>query len=93
MDLAEVYERFGPAADEFAKGNPEPVKALYSHQDDATLANPFGPAVRGRDEVSRMLATRRHGSATARSSVRNGSPSTSPPTSYVCSISSTGDPE
>jgi ketosteroid isomerase-like protein len=55
MDLAELYQQFGPAADEFAKGNPEPVKALYSHEDDATLANPFGPAVRGWDEVSRML--------------------------------------
>jgi len=55
MDWAEVYEQFDSAADEFAKGNPEGVKALYSHQDDATLANPFGPAVRGWDEVSRML--------------------------------------
>lgn len=55
MDLAEVYEQFGPAFNEFAKGNPEPVKALYSHRNDATLANPFGPAVRGWDEVSRML--------------------------------------
>ena len=55
MDLAEVYEQLGPALNEFAKGNPEPVKALYSHRDDATLANPFGPAVRGWAEVSRTL--------------------------------------
>ena len=55
MDLAEIYEQFSPAFNEFAKGNPEPVKALYSHCDDATLANPFGPAVRGWDEVSKML--------------------------------------
>jgi ketosteroid isomerase-like protein len=55
MDLAEVYEQFGVAADAFAKGDPELVKALYSHSDDATIANPFGPAVRGWDEVSRML--------------------------------------
>jgi hypothetical protein len=57
MDLAEVYEQFPPAWNEFARGNPEPVKALYSHRDDATLANPFGPAVRGWDEVSKMLDT------------------------------------
>jgi ketosteroid isomerase-like protein len=24
-----------------------PVKAIFSHRDDVTLANPFGPAVRG----------------------------------------------
>ena len=56
MDLAEIYEQFSPAFDEFAKGNPEPVKALYSHRDDATLANPFGPAVRGWDEVIKDAA-------------------------------------
>jgi ketosteroid isomerase-like protein len=55
MDLNEVYAQFEPAWDEFAKGNPEPVKALYSHRNDATLANPFGPAVRGWDEVSKTL--------------------------------------
>jgi Domain of unknown function (DUF4440) len=55
MDLAEVYEQFGRAWNEFAKGNPEPAKALYSHRDDATLANPFGLVVRGWDDVSRTL--------------------------------------
>jgi ketosteroid isomerase-like protein len=55
MDLVEVYEQVWPALNEFAKGNPEPVKALYSHRDDATLANPFGLAVRGWDEVSKAL--------------------------------------
>lgn len=55
MDLDEMYAQFEPAWDEFAKGNPEPAKALYSHRNDATLANPFGPAVRGWDEVSKTL--------------------------------------
>ena len=55
MDLADVYAQFEPAWDEFAKGNPEPAKAMYSHRDDATLANPFGPAVRGWDQVSKTL--------------------------------------
>ena len=55
MELAEVYAQFKPAWDEFAKGNPEPAKALYSHRDDATLANPFGPVARGWDEVSKTL--------------------------------------
>ena len=55
MDLADVYAQFKPAWDEFARGNPEPAKALYSHRDDATLANPFGPIARGWDEVSKTL--------------------------------------
>ena len=55
MDLNEVYAQFKPVWDEFAKGNPEPAKALYSHRDDATLANPFGPVARGWDEVSKTL--------------------------------------
>lgn len=42
-ELDEVVKEFRRAAWEFAKGNPEPVKALYSHADDVTLANPFGP--------------------------------------------------
>lgn len=31
------------------------MKALYSHQDDVTLANPFGPPVRGRADVADRL--------------------------------------
>ena len=36
---------------EFVKGNSEPAKALFSHQDDVCLGNPFGPFVRGRQAV------------------------------------------
>jgi ketosteroid isomerase-like protein len=43
------------AADEFSRGHPKPVKALFSQRDDVTLANPFGPAVRGLEQVSRAL--------------------------------------
>lgn len=55
MNLAEVIEEFRSAATAFAQGNPEPVKALFSHADDVSLANPFGPAVRGWDNVSAAL--------------------------------------
>ena len=41
--------------DEFARGDPEPVKALYSEADDVTLANPFGPARRGPQAVAGAL--------------------------------------
>jgi ketosteroid isomerase-like protein len=55
MDLEQVIEQYHGAADEFARGNPELVKALFTHRDDATLANPFGPPVRGWDQVSDAL--------------------------------------
>jgi ketosteroid isomerase-like protein len=55
MDLDEVYAQFKPAWSEFGKGKPEPAKAMFSHSEDATLANPFGGAVRGWDEVSKTL--------------------------------------
>jgi ketosteroid isomerase-like protein len=48
-------ERYQAAARSFSRGDPEPVKALYSHQEDVTLANPFGPAVRGWGKVSAAL--------------------------------------
>jgi ketosteroid isomerase-like protein len=55
MDLGQAVEQYHTAADEFAKGNPEPVKVVFSHRDDVTLANPFGPAVRGWKQVSETL--------------------------------------
>ena len=54
-DLDEVIERCQRALDEFVKGNPEPMKAMFSHREDATLANPFGPPARGWDEVAATL--------------------------------------
>jgi ketosteroid isomerase-like protein len=54
-DLDSLMERFEDAAREFARGDPEGVKALYSNADDVTLANPFGPAVKGWREVSAAL--------------------------------------
>ena len=50
-DLDGVLERFKQAGQEFVKGNPELVQELFSHRDDVTLANPFGPPARGWDEV------------------------------------------
>jgi ketosteroid isomerase-like protein len=48
----EVYHRAGH---EITNGNPEVYKRLYSRRDDVTLANPFGPPVRGWSEVSATL--------------------------------------
>ena len=55
MDLDQTIERYHSALDRFAQGDPEPVKALYGHQDDVTLANPFGPPVRGWANVADRL--------------------------------------
>jgi ketosteroid isomerase-like protein len=48
----EEYHRAGL---EITNGNPEVYKALYSRQDDVTLANPFGPPARGWSDVSETL--------------------------------------
>ena len=48
----EEYHRAGL---EITNGNPDLYKALYSHRDDVTLANPFGPPARGWSEVSGTL--------------------------------------
>jgi ketosteroid isomerase-like protein len=37
---------------EFVKGNPEPVKQLFSQRDDVVLCNPFHPFARGPSEVA-----------------------------------------
>ena len=48
----EVIEQFHLAQGEFVKGNPEPVKQLFSHRDDVTLNNPLGPPAHGWEQVA-----------------------------------------
>ena len=55
MDFDEAAARYHEAASTFAKGDPEPVKALFSRREDVMLANPFGPAVSGWTAVSAAL--------------------------------------
>jgi ketosteroid isomerase-like protein len=52
-DLDEVLERWQLASGELLKGNPEPVQKLWSHREDVSLANPFGPPVRGWEQVAK----------------------------------------
>src|ERR671916_370992 len=54
-DVDQLIEQWQLAAGEFVKGNPEPVKKLWSRREDVTLANPYGPPVRGWDEVARAV--------------------------------------
>ncbi len=55
MELQDVIEQYHHALDEFSRGDPEPVKRIFSHRDDVLLANPFGPAVRGWKLASQAL--------------------------------------
>jgi ketosteroid isomerase-like protein len=54
-DVDQLIERYHLALGEFLKGDPEPVKKLWSHKEDVSSANPYGPPVRGWDEVARAL--------------------------------------
>jgi len=48
-----LIEQYQLALDEFMKDNPEPVQELFSHTEEASLANPYGPPVRGWDKVAK----------------------------------------
>ncbi len=39
----------------FLKGNPEPLKLLWSHEEDISLLNPFGTLDRGWKQVTKTL--------------------------------------
>jgi ketosteroid isomerase-like protein len=54
-DIDALIEQYQLALDEIMKGDPEGHKKVYSRRDDVTLANPFGPHVRGWDEVAWTL--------------------------------------
>jgi ketosteroid isomerase-like protein len=53
-DVDQLIEQFHLSSDEFLKGNPEPVNKLWSRREDVTFATPFGPPVRGFDEVAKV---------------------------------------
>ena len=46
-ELDAALEQYHRAASDFIKGDCEPYKAIFSQREDVTLANPFGPPVRG----------------------------------------------
>lgn len=51
----EEVDRYHLAVPEITRGNPGPVKDLYSRLDDVTLANPFGGIARGWAQVEARL--------------------------------------
>ena len=54
-DLDHFVDQYHRALDEFFRGDPEPAKMLYSHRQDASLANPFGPVAIGWEQVEETL--------------------------------------
>ena len=54
-DVDELIEQYYLAQREVLRGNPEPVKDLFSRREDVILANPYGPPVHGFDEVSKTI--------------------------------------
>jgi hypothetical protein len=54
-DVDQLMGQYQLALGEFVKGNPDPVKELYSHRDDVTLANPLGPPARGWEQVTKTI--------------------------------------
>jgi ketosteroid isomerase-like protein len=53
--LDQVIEQSHLALGEIVNGNPEPLKMMYSHQEDVSLANPFGPPVRGWEQAAATM--------------------------------------
>ena len=54
-DLDEVVEQYHLAAREFIKGNPEPYKMVFSHREDVSVANSFGPVSCGWKQVAATM--------------------------------------
>ena len=54
-DLDEVVKQYHLAAREFVNGNPEPYKMVFSHRDDVSVANPFGPVCYGWKQVAATM--------------------------------------
>ena len=64
LGIDEAIERSHQACAAFVNGDPEPLKVVFSHHDDATIANPFGPPARGWknvEETFERAATNWHG--------------------------------
>jgi len=55
-DLDELRDRYHRSVEALITGDPEPQMPLWSHGDDVTLANPYGPPVKGWDGVREVAA-------------------------------------
>ena len=54
-DLTEFIEQDHLALGAFVKGDPEPLKDLYSRRGDVIIANPFGAPAKGWEKVAATM--------------------------------------
>ena len=54
-DMGHFIDQYHRALDEFFRGDPGPAKRLYSHREDVSLANPFGPVAVGWQQVEKTM--------------------------------------
>jgi ketosteroid isomerase-like protein len=54
-ELDRLIEQQHSMLDAFTRGDSKPIEALWSRREDVTLGNPFGPFVRGFDEIVRTM--------------------------------------
>src|SRR5512142_3395597 len=54
-DLERTIEQYHRALDAFVRGDPEPMMSLFSRDEGATLANPFGRPARGWRQIREGL--------------------------------------
>ena len=54
-NLDEVIKQCQLALDEFVRGNPKPMQGMFSHNEDVSLANPFGPPAHGWEQVAATM--------------------------------------
>lgn len=50
-----AVEQYHRALGEFVLGDATPLKSAYSHEEDVTVANPFGPPARGWSKVAETM--------------------------------------
>jgi ketosteroid isomerase-like protein len=55
-DLDELRDRYHRSVEALIQGNAEPQSVLWSRRDDVTLANPYGPPVKGWERVCQVAA-------------------------------------
>jgi ketosteroid isomerase-like protein len=55
MEIKQAIARSHAAWEAFVLGDPEPSKEIFSHGEDAIIANPWGATERGWNEVSKAL--------------------------------------
>jgi ketosteroid isomerase-like protein len=54
-DLTKFIEQDHASLSAFMRGDPEPLKSLYSRRDDVVIANPFGPPARGWEKAAETM--------------------------------------